>query len=153
MLHEARKQFSDLPRGTQRLIIAAVLFIDANYLGTLNGLGSLNILYKVLGGGLPNDMVWLLQLVESIAAGFVVVKVLFDDVPSGIPRTAAIFLSPFFMVAVTFFSLHILLQGLGEDASFTLDLVSISTGTLTWSSTYLAIAIGLTLTYLSLIHI
>mgnify|MGYP001210912180 FL=1 len=147
MLHEARKQFSDLPRGTQRLIIAAVLFIDANYLGTLNGLGSLNILDKVLGGGLPNDMVWLLQLVESIAAGFVVVKVLFDDVPSGIPRTAAIFLSPFFMVAVTFFSLDILLQGLGEDASFTLDLVSISTGTLTWSSTYLAIAIGLTLTY------
>ena len=51
------------------------------------------------------------------------------------------------MVAVTFFSLDILLQGLGEDASFTLDLVSISTGTLTWSSTYLAIAIGLTLTY------
>ena len=147
MLHEARKQFSDLPRGTQRLIIAAALFIDANYLGTLNGLGSLNILDKVLGGGLPNDMVWLLQLVESIAAGFVVVKVLFDDVPSGIPRTAAILLSPFFMVAVTFFSLDILLQGLGEDASFTLDLVSISTGTLTWSSTYLAIAIGLTLTY------
>jgi len=147
MLHEARKQFSDLPRGTQRLIIAAVLFIDANYLGTLNGLGSLNILDKVLGGGLPNDMVWLLQLVESIAAGFVVVKVLFDDVPSGIPRTAAILLSPFFMVAITFFSLDILLQGLGEDASFTLDLVSISTGTLTWSSTYLAIAIGLTLTY------
>jgi len=147
MLHEARKQFSDLPRGTQRLIIAAALFIDANYLGTLNGLGSLNILDKVLGGGLPNDMVWLLQLVESIAAGFVVVKVLFDDVPSGIPRTAAILLSPFFMVAITFFSLDILLQGLGEDASFTLDLVSISTGTLTWSSTYLAIAIGLTLTY------
>ncbi|MBL52260.1 MAG: hypothetical protein CMG57_09935 [Candidatus Marinimicrobia bacterium] len=147
MLHEARKQFSDLPRGTQRLVIAAVLFIDANYLGTLNGLGFLNILDKALGGGLPNDMVWLLQLVESIAAGFVVVKVLFDDVPSGIPRTAAILLSPFFMVAVTFFSLDILLQGLGEDASFTLDLVSISTGTLTWSSTYLAIAIGLTLTY------
>ena len=147
MLHEARKQFSELPRGTRRLIIAALLFIDANFLGTLNGLGALNILDKLLGGGLPNDMVWLLQLVESIAAGFVVVKVLFDDIPSGIPRTVAILLSPIFMVAITFFSLDILLQGLGEDASFTLDLVSISTGTLTWSSTYLAIAIGLTLTY------
>ena len=147
MLHEARKQFSELPRGARRLIIAALLFIDANFLGTLNGLGALNILDKLLGGGLPNDMVWLLQLVESIAAGFLVVKVLFDDIPSGIPRTVAILLSPIFMVAITFFSLDILLQGLGEDASFTLDLVSISTGTLTWSSTYLAIAIGLTLTY------
>ena len=66
MLHEARKQFSELPRGTQRLIIAALLFIDANFLGTLNGMGSLNILDKVLGGALPNDMVWLLQLIESI---------------------------------------------------------------------------------------
>ena len=147
MLHEAREQFSQLPRGTRRLIIAALLFIDANFLGTLNSIGSLNILDKALAGGLPNDMVWLLQLVESIAAGFLVVKVLFDDAPSGIPRTIAILLSPFFMVAVTFFSLDILLQGLGEDASFTLDLVSITTGTLTWSSTYLAIAIGLTLTY------
>jgi len=124
-----------------------LLFIDANFLGTLNSIGSLNIIDKLFGGGLPNDLVWLLQLVESIAAGFLVVKILFDDAPSGVPRTIAILLSPFFMVAVTFFSLDILLQGLGEDASFTLDLVSISTGTLTWSSTYLAIAIGLTLTY------
>ena len=136
-----------MPRGTRRLIIAALLFIDANFLGTLNSIGSLNIIDKLFGGGLPNDLVWLLQLVESIAAGFLVVKILFDDAPSGVPRTIAILLSPFFMVAVTFFSLDILLQGLGEDASFTLDLVSISTGTLTWSSTYLAIAIGLTLTY------
>jgi len=124
-----------------------LLFIDANFLGTLNSIGSLNIIDKLFGGGLPNDLVWLLQLVESIAAGFLVVKILFDDAPSGVPRTIAILLSPFFMVAVTFFSLDILLQGLGEGASFTLDLVSISTGTLTWSSTYLAIAIGLTLTY------
>ena len=136
-----------MPRGTRRLIVAALLFIDANFLGTLNSIGSLNIIDKLFGGGLPNDLVWLLQLVESIAAGFLVVKILFDDAPSGVPRTIAILLSPFFMVAVTFFSLDILLQGLGEGASFTLDLVSISTGTLTWSSTYLAIAIGLTLTY------
>ena len=51
------------------------------------------------------------------------------------------------MVAVTFYTLDLLLQGLGTSAGFTLDLVSITTGTLTWSSTYLAIAIGLTLTY------
>ena len=51
------------------------------------------------------------------------------------------------MIMFTFLTLDILLDGLGEGASFTLDLVSIATGTLTWSSTYLAIAIGLTLTY------
>jgi ABC-type branched-subunit amino acid transport system permease subunit len=147
MLHEARKRFSELPRGTQRLVIAALLFIDANFLGTLNGIGFLNIMDTAVGGGLPNDMVWLLQLIQSIMAGFVVVKILFDDISSGMPRTIAILLSPFFLIVITFFSLDILLQGLGEDASFTLDLVSISTGTLTWSSTYLAIAIGLTLTY------
>tara|TARA_B100001250_G_C19812952_1_gene796689 strand:+ start:422 stop:4324 length:3903 start_codon:yes stop_codon:yes gene_type:complete len=147
MLHEARKRFSELPRGIRRLIIAVAMFADANYLGTLNGIGFLNIMDTAVGGGLPNDMVWLLQLIESIIAGFVVVKILFDDVPSSHPRTVAILLSPLFLVAITLFSIDILLQGLGNGASFTLDLVSITTGTLTWSSTYLAIAIGLTLTY------
>ena len=147
MLHDARDKFSELPQGVRRLIFAVLLFVDANYLGTLNGYGSLNILDMLLGGALPNDMVWLLQLIESITAGFVVIKVLFDDVPSSPLRTLALLLSPFFMVAVTFYSLDLLLQGLGASAGFTLDLVSITTGTLTWSSTYLAIAIGLTLTY------
>ena len=147
MLHDARDKFSELPRGVRRLIFAVLLFVDANYLGTLNGYGSLNILDMLLGDALPNDMVWLLQLIESITAGFVVIKVLFDDVPSSPLRTLALLLSPFFMVAVTFYSLDLLLQGLGASAGFTLDLVSITTGTLTWSSTYLAIAIGLTLTY------
>ena len=147
MLHDARDKFSELPRGVRRIIFAVLLFVDANFLGTLNGYGSLNILDMLLGDALPNDMVWLLQLIESITAGFVVIKVLFDDVPSSPLRTLALLLSPFFMVAVTFYSLDLLLQGLGASAGFTLDLVSITTGTLTWSSTYLAIAIGLTLTY------
>ena len=147
MLHDARDKFSELPRGVRRIIFAVLLFVDANFLGTLNGYGSLNILDLLLGDALPNDMVWLIQLIESITAGFVVIKVLFDDVPSSPLRTLSLLLSPFFMVAVTFYSLDILLQGLGASAGFTLDLVSITTGTLTWSSTYLAIAIGLTLTY------
>ena len=147
MLHDARDKFSELPRGVRRIIFAVLLFVDANFLGTLNGYGSLNILDMLLGDALPNDMVWLIQLIESITAGFVVIKVLFDDVPSSPLRTLSLLLSPFFMVAVTFYSLDLLLQGLGASAGFTLDLVSITTGTLTWSSTYLAIAIGLTLTY------
>ena len=36
---------------------------------------------------------------------------------------------------------------MSDDAVITLDLISISVGTLTWSTTYLAIAVGLTLTY------
>ena len=140
-------RFSELPRWAKRLIFATALFIDANLLGLLNGFGSLNILDKIVGGGLPNDLVWILQVVQSITAGFVVVKVLFDDAPSGIPRTTALILSPLFMVSLVFLTLDFLMQGLAVSASFTLDFVSIGTGTLTWSSTYLAIAIGLTLTY------
>ena len=147
MLHEARDKFSSLPRGTQRTLIALFLFIDANILGTSNGWGILNVLDAFLGGGLPNDLVWLLQVIESITAGFILIKVLFDDVKRSIFRTMGLILSPLFMVLVTFVTLDILLRGLDTGASFTLDTVSIITGTLTWSSTYLAIAIGLTLTY------
>ena len=143
----ALDRFSDLPRWARRLIIATALFLDANFLGLLRGLGFLNLLDKILGGGLPNDLVWILQVVQSIIAGFIVVKVLFDDAPSGAPRSTGLILSPLFMVALVFLTLDFLMQGLDVSGSFTLDTVSIGTGTLTWSSTYLAIAIGLTLTY------
>ena len=147
MLHEARHKYSDLSRGTRRILFATILFLDANLLGTSNGIGLLNIVDTILGGGVPDDMVWLLQVVESLTAGFIIIKVFFDDVPQGNFRTIALLTSPLFMILVTFLTLDILLSGLGEGASFTLDLVSVATGTLTWSSTYLAIAIGLTLTY------
>ena len=147
MLHEARNRYSNLSRATQRILIATILFLDANLLGTSNGIGTLNLVDSILGDNIPNDMVWLLQVVESLTAGFIVIKVLFDDVPPSNVRTMALIASPLFMIIVTFLTLDILLKGLGEGASFTLDLVSIATGTLTWSSTYLAIAIGLTLTY------
>ena len=147
MLHEVRHKYSNLPRGVRRILIATILFVDANLLGTSNGIGLLNIVDTILGGGIPDDMVWLLQVVESLTAGFIIVKVFFDDVPPSNFRTIALLTSPLFMILVTFLTLDILLIGLGEGASFTLDVVSVATGTLTWSSTYLAIAIGLTLTY------
>lgn len=147
MLHEARYKYSNLSRGTRRILVATILFLDANLLGTTNGIGILNIVDTILGDGIPNDMVWLLQVVESLTAGLIIVKVFFDDVPPSNFRTLALLTSPLFMIMFTFLTLDILLNGLGEGASFTLDLVSVATGTLTWSSTYLAIAIGLTLTY------
>jgi neutral amino acid transport system permease protein len=148
MLHEARKKFSGLPRrGYRRLVIAIAMLLDANFLGLLYGIGSLNTIDALLGGGLPYDMVWILQLIESISAGFVFVKILYDDVPSSIFRTIGLLLSPLFLVALTFFTLDILMQGLEVTGGFTLDSASIITGTMTWSTTYLAIAVGLTLTY------
>ena len=133
MLHEARHKYSNLPRGVRRILIATILFVDANLLGTSNGIGLLNIVDTILGGGIPDDMVWLLQVVESLTAGFIIVKVFFDDVPPSNFRTIALLTSPLFMIPVTFLTLDILLIGLGEGASFTLDIVSVATGTLTWS--------------------
>ena len=101
MQQNARERFSELPRWARRLILATFLFLDANLLGTLNGFGSLNLLDRILGGGLPNDMVWILQVVQSISAGFIVVKILFDDAPEGIPRTIGLILSPLFIVVLT----------------------------------------------------
>jgi len=147
MLRKAVDDFSALPRGTQRTILATLLLFDAAILGLLNGQGILNQIDKIVAGGLPNDLVWLLQLVEAISAGFAFIKILFDDVKPSIARNAAILLSPLFLLVIVFFSLDLLFQGLNNDATVTLDLVSIGTNTLTWSSTYLAIAIGLTLTY------
>ena len=90
MFDIVRNQYSDLSRGNRRLLIALLLFIDANFLGTLNGYGTLNLLDLLIGDGLPDDLVWILQIVQSISAGFIVVKVLFDDIPSGASRTTAL---------------------------------------------------------------
>ena len=108
MLHDITSKFSESPRGVRRIILAVLLFFDANYLGTLNGYGSLNLVDFLLGDNLPNDMIWLIQLIQSITAGFIVIKVLFDDVPSSPLGMLSLLLSPFFMVAVTFHSLDLL---------------------------------------------
>ena len=134
MLRKLIDDFSALPRGTRRAIIATLLLFDATFLGFLNGQGILNQVDRVLGGGLPNDLVWLLQLVEAISAGFAFIKILFDDVKPSIARNTAILLSPLFLLLVVFFSLDMLFQGFNDDATVTLDLVSIGTNTLTWSS-------------------
>jgi neutral amino acid transport system permease protein len=92
-------------------------------------------------------MVWLLQVMESISGGFFLVKILFDDVSAGWRRSIAIALSPLFLLFMVGLSLDNLFKGLNDDVRLTFDLISIGTSTLTWSSTYLAIAVGLTLTY------
>ena len=147
MLQQIRQNYTQSSTLNKRLILTCFLFFDSLILGLSYGNGSLNLLDIILLGKLPTDLIWLMQLLESITAGFLVVKIIFDDIPPSSYRTFAIFISPLFMLGIVFLTLEALLQGLDTQASITLDLISISTGTLTWASTYLAIAIGLTLTY------
>ena len=147
-IRENYNQFSNSLTTTQkRVIITSILFLDSLILGLTYDKGFLNLIDIILLDKLPTDLIWLMQILESITAGFIVIKMFFDDIPKSNLRTVLIFLSPIFLVMVVFVTLEALLQGLETRATITLDLISISTGTLTWASTYLAIAIGLTLTY------
>tara|TARA_B110000008_G_scaffold12087_1_gene11622 strand:+ start:220 stop:3996 length:3777 start_codon:yes stop_codon:yes gene_type:complete len=147
MLQQIRQNYTQSSTLNKRLILTFFLFFDSLILGLSYGNGTLNLLDIILLGKLPTDLIWLMQLLESITAGFLVVKIIFDDIQPSSYRTLAILISPLFMVGIVFLTLEALLQGLDTQATITLDLISISTGTLTWASTYLAIAIGLTLTY------
>ena len=151
MIQQIRENYSQLTNSLttsqKRLLLTSILFIDSLIMGLTYGNGILNLLDILLLDKLPTDLIWLMQIVESISAGFIVVKMFFDDIPKSNLRTLLILLSPLFLVFVVFVTLEALLQGLETRATITLDLISISTGTLTWASTYLAIAIGLTLTY------
>ena len=147
MLQQIRENYNQLSTLNKRVFFVLFLFFDSLFLGLSYGYGGLNFLDIILLDKLPTDLIWLLQILESISAGFLVIKILFDNIPPSRIRTLGIFLSPLFMLGVIFLTLEALLQGLETKATITLDLISISTGTLTWASTYLAIAIGLTLTY------
>jgi hypothetical protein len=72
------------PRGSKRLLIALILFLDAIVLGLIFQWGFLNIIDKLLVNKLPNDFVWLMQLLESLSAGFLVIKIFFDDLEPNI---------------------------------------------------------------------
>ena len=146
MIESAKTAWNSLNRGQRRLIVSLVIMVDS-WVGLRYGFGSLNLLDKVLSGGIPNDMVWLLQIVLAISGGFMLIKILFDDVPESSARSIGIACSPLFLLFIVYLTLDILFKGMSDDAIITLDLISISVGTLTWSTTYLAIAVGLTLTY------
>ena len=146
MLDSQLSKWNALSQGQRRTTIALLIILESN-LGLLYGWGLLNLIDSLVGGNVPNDMVWLLQVMESISGGFFLVKILFDDVSAGWRRSIAIALSPLFLLFMVGLSLDNLFKGLNDDVRLTFDLISIGTSTLTWSSTYLAIAVGLTLTY------
>ncbi len=146
MLENLKSTWSSLHPGQRRTILALAIILDA-LSGLLDGRGSLNLLDWIAAGGIPYDMVWLLQVLESICGSFFLIKILFDNVPESNARSLGIALSPLFLLGMVWLTLDFLFKGLADDATITIDLVSIGVGTLTWSSTYLAIAVGLTLTY------
>lgn len=142
-----RGRFSDKPRWVRRTIVGVAILLDANILGLLNGIGSLNLLDLLLGDSLPNDMIWLVQVVQSFVGGFALLRVIFDDMRSSKTRTTLLFLSPILLFVLTMLTLEMLFAGQGKSASITFDIAALGTNTLIWSATYLSIAIGLTLTY------
>ena len=147
MFKEVFREFwNSLSRGYRRLAIVFLLSFDAS-IGLLYSLGFLNLLDFLLADGLPSDLVWLLQTFQLLCMGFGLIKILFDDVPSSKSRTILIILSPFLFLVHALVSLHFLLLGQDLVASVRFDIGSLTISTLTWSSTYLAIAIGCTLTY------
>jgi len=77
-MYSLRQRWNNQSRLRRRLIIATVVAIDA-ILGLLyqNGLG--NGIDWILASNLPNDMVWLFQLLQLILMGFMLVKIVFDD--------------------------------------------------------------------------
>jgi len=140
------ERWGSLNRGTRRLTLTLVFAIDA-CLGLLMDSGSLNLIDALVLGNLPTDMVWILQTLQLICMGFSLVKIFFDDLPSGKLRSVLIASAPLFLLIHVLLSLHILLFGQGLFAPINFNLASLGTDTLTWSSTYLAIAVGCTLTY------
>ena len=138
--------WASLSRLSKRLLVVSVLIFDS-CLGLLFKLGLLNFVDFVLLDSLPSDFVWLLQTLQLISMGFGLVKIVFDDLPVSNLRTVLMFASPIFLLLHVLLSLHILLSGLNLIAFVTFDTGTLFVSTLTWSSTYLAIAVGCTLTY------
>ena len=135
-----------------RASLTLFFLFDALFLGLLLGFGTLNILDLLLLGSLPNDMVWLLQIVQSLSCGFAMLKIVLEQPPNPSPildglRRAAIFGSPALLFALVILTIEMLLLGQEEGGYVVFNLTQLGTSTLMWSATYLSIAIGLTLTY------
>ena len=134
-------------RWFKRSILATFILMDAMFLGFLYQNGILNQLDYILNDSFPNDLIWLLQIAQAFVGGFILIRVLFQDLPPSRIRNLGIIFSPIALFLLTILILELLLQGQEIAASITFDIVSLGTNTLIWSATYLSIAIGLTLTY------
>jgi branched-subunit amino acid ABC-type transport system permease component len=140
------ERWNALPRGIRRLVLTLLVGLDAMN-GLLNGWGFLNLVDVLLLGNLPGDLVWLMQTLQLISTGFAFAKIVFDDMPPSKWRLLAIIALPVYLLVHVIFSLDVLLRGQGLSTTINLNLTFLAVDTLTWSATYLAIAVGCTLTY------
>ena len=136
-----------LKRWQKRTLFGLLLLLDSAVLGLLFHHGSLNGLNWVIGGSLPSDMIWLLQIVFSYLGGFSLIMVLFQDLPPGRSRRILQISSPLMIFILTLLIIELLFKGQDKTASITFNTTSILVSALLYSATYLSIAIGLTLTY------
>ena len=148
MLTQTRvmRQWASMKSWQRTTFLASFFFVEST-IGLLYGTGLINIIDTILLGSIPDDLVWLLQTLTLICVGFALIKIVFDDMRSGWLRNAIMISSPILIFIHVIISIHVLLIGLDKTATITLDITSLATNTLTWSSTYLSIAVGLTLTY------
>ena len=136
-----------LKRWQKRTLFGLLLLLDSAVLGLLFHHGSLNGLNWIIGGSLPSDMIWLLQIVFSYLGGFSLIMVLFQDLPPGRSRRILQISSPLMIFILTLLIIELLFKGQDKTASITFNTTSILVSALLYSATYLSIAIGLTLTY------
>lgn len=123
------------------MVLSFLLFLDA-YLGLIHNTG----IIASLGFLLTGQIKWLALLVEMMAGGLLLVRIILNQAQRKW-RIAVIVSAPILVVLIGFVVLEFLLTGLGRSATFNFNLASVGSSGLYWSAVYLSIAIGLTLTY------
>ena len=122
------------------LFIALFLFVDS-YAGLRYDAGLLSWSSIITG-----DFLWILQSLEMVAFGLVIVAVAANK-SSGKIKAATLISAPFFLFLLVLFTLDVLLKGKEISATFNYNLSSISFSAIYWSAAYISVAIGLALTY------
>ena len=122
------------------LILSLFLFIDS-YIGLRFGSGFLS------WSGIPKgDILWILQSLEMMAFGIVIVNKAVKS-STGKFKALALVATPVFLFLLALFTLDTLLKGKEITTIFYYNLSSISLSALYWSAAYMTVAVGLALTY------
>ena len=122
------------------LFIALFLFVDS-YAGLRYDAGLLSWSNIITG-----DFLWMLQSLEMIAFGLVIVAVAANK-SSGKIKATTLISAPFFLFLLVMFTVDVLLKGKAISTTFNYNLSSISFSAIYWSAAYISVAIGLALTY------
>lgn len=92
------------------------------------------------------DLKWMLLALEMFAGGIILIQLLLKVARTRWNTVAAIS-TPLLAAILAFVILEVALHGLGRSATINFNLASVGLSGLYWAAAYLAIAVGLTLTY------